>query len=50
MLYYNGSDISEGNDTAKSSKAKSVWFATICFLIMGLNFQIMFVMFFCWLI
>ena len=44
MLYYNRIDLSEGIDVAKAITVKNVWFVTIGFLIMGLNFNILSVM------
>ena len=43
MLHYNRIDIREGSDPSKGNDSKNIWFATISFLIMGLNFKILFV-------
>ena len=42
MIYYNRTDISEGTDPAKVLTERNLWFPTIGFLVMGLNFKIMF--------
>ena len=41
MLYYNRIDLSEGIDVAKIITVKTVWFVTIRFLTVGLNFKIL---------
>ena len=44
MLYYDSIDLSQGFDVAKSNKKKNAQFVTIVFLIMDLNFKILFAM------
>ena len=44
MLYYDRVDLSKGIDVVKVITVKIVSSATIGFLIMGLNFQVLFVM------
>ena len=43
-MYYDGTDISEGIDLARSSNSENVGFAIIAFLIMDSNFKIMYAM------
>ena len=46
MLHFNRIASSKGSDVAKKITVKNVWHITAGFLIMGLNFKILFVMFF----
>ena len=47
MLHYNRIDLSEGTDVTKSRNSKNTRFVTIGVTIMGISFEILFVMFVC---